>query len=64
MASLDIHIDVQARELVTTAAYKEADLDAALKQVFLKMDELLGEERWRDELRQLAGSDKPAGDEE
>ncbi|KAK9863223.1 hypothetical protein WJX84_003873, partial [Apatococcus fuscideae] len=53
-----------ARELVTTAAYKEADLDAALKQVFLKMDELLGEERWRDELRQLAGSDKPAGDEE
>ncbi|KAK9818683.1 hypothetical protein WJX74_005666 [Apatococcus lobatus] len=52
-----------ARELVTTAAYKQQDLDAALKQVFLRMDELLGEDKWRDELRQLAGSDKPAGDE-
>ena len=39
---------MQARELVLTAGYKAQDLDAGLKQVFLRMDELLGEERWRD----------------
>lgn len=45
----------QAKELLTLEEFCSGDMSGALGRAFLRMDELLVEERYLEELRTLAG---------
>ena len=49
---------MQAKELVASEAYKKGDMEKALVDTFLRMDELLLSEDSRAELQELAGSNE------
>ncbi|KAK9808817.1 hypothetical protein WJX72_004207 [[Myrmecia] bisecta] len=51
-----------ANELTKTEAFRQGDVEHALTEVYLKMDELLVREEFRPELNELAGQSEPSDD--
>ena len=47
----------QPQELVTTDGFRAGELDRALVQAYLKMDEMLLKDEHREELKALKGSE-------
>lgn len=56
---IHLYIAVQAKELVQTEGWSRHDLQKALVQVYLRMDELLMRDEARPELEGLAGDASP-----